>query len=68
MKIHTFPLTCDVCGGDGHGTIQTAGAAWDRRSTIVHTDPRVCRDYLDRERRRLEQVAETTAPSRLEKP
>jgi hypothetical protein len=54
MRIHTFELICDVCGGPGMGTIQTAGAAWVRGNTITHSDPRICRDYLDRKRRELE--------------
>lgn len=36
------------------GTIRTAAAAWDRRSEVRHTDPRVCAGYLDRQRRELE--------------
>lgn len=54
MNIYQFPVTCDICGGEGMGTYRTAGAAWDTRSTITHIDPRVCRDNLDRERRRVE--------------
>lgn len=60
MRIYTFPVMCDVCGGDGVGTIQTAGTAWDARNTIRHRDPAVCADVLRAERRRLEQTRERT--------
>lgn len=46
MRIHQFPVSCTVCGGEGVGTIQTAGAAWDPRNEIRHQDPRVCADNL----------------------
>lgn len=55
MNIYTFPVTCDVCGGEGVGTLRMSAASWLRDSTIVHTDPRVCRDYLELERKRVEQ-------------
>lgn len=52
MKIHTMPVTCDVCGGNGTGDIRTAAAAWSPHSTISHRDPRVCRSVLDARRER----------------
>ena len=58
MNPYQFKVTCDVCGGEGVGTIRTSAAAWDARSTIAHTDPRVCRDELARRRREIDALAE----------
>lgn len=54
MNPYTFPVTCDVCGGEAVGTLRTSAASWLRDTTIAHRDPRVCRDYLERERTRVE--------------
>jgi hypothetical protein len=64
MRIHTFTLTCDVCGGEGTGTIQTAGAAWDARNTVSHHDPRVCRAILDAKRREFDLSVESAMQGR----
>jgi hypothetical protein len=55
MNPYQFPVTCEVCGGEGMGTFRTAGAAWRRGSFITHNNPAVCRDNLDRERRKMEE-------------
>lgn len=55
MNIYQFQLTCDVCGGPVWGTIRDAGRAWDTRWMLSHRDPRICRDYLDRERHKIEE-------------
>lgn len=54
MRIHNFKCYCDVCGEEGMGTLQTAGAMWDRYATVRHSDPAVCADNLARQRRKLE--------------
>lgn len=56
MKIYTETVSCDVCGGDGVGTFQTAVAAWDADSTIAHRDPSICRAVLDARRRQLDRL------------
>lgn len=53
MNPFTFAVVCDICGEDGVGTIQTAAAAYDARSEIAHTDSRICRDNLERQRHAL---------------
>jgi hypothetical protein len=57
MKPFTMPVCCEVCGGEGLGTIETAGAAWHtgrhRYSEVRHRDPRVCADVLARRAREL---------------
>lgn len=63
MNPYQFPVTCDVCGGEGVGTSRTNAAAWDARSTIVHTNPADCRYYLDKKRRELEKQIEQMAES-----
>jgi hypothetical protein len=60
MKDYEFPVTCDVCGGEGVGSIQTAAAAWQTRYRIVHNDPDVCRYNLERMREKLEKQKETS--------
>lgn len=60
MRIHTFPVTCDICGGDGMGTIQTAAAQWDTRCEVRHTDPAVCAVVLREECRKLDAIRERT--------
>ncbi len=54
MRIHSFPLVCDVCGGEGVGTIRTAGAAWEPGSEIRHNNPAVCAAHLARRKRDLD--------------
>lgn len=54
MNPYKFPVTCDRCGGDGVGTIRTAGAAWDANSYITHRDRRICDEILA-ETKRLEE-------------
>lgn len=56
MNPYQFPVTCDVCGGEGVGTIQTAGAAWLADSQIRHRDPRVCAENLRQQRKELERI------------
>lgn len=51
MNPFRFRATCDVCGGEGAADSRTAAAAWDARSFVAHTDPRECRDVLERKRR-----------------
>lgn len=55
MNPYTFPVTCDICGGEGVGNVRTAAAAWDARSEIRHTDPAVCAMYLERRKRELDE-------------
>lgn len=55
MNIHQFPGVCDICGGEGMGTIRTAGAMWDRNSEVRHNDPRICASNLARRARELDQ-------------
>ncbi len=45
MNPYQFPVTCEVCGEEAMGTIQTSAAAW-QGATIYHRDPRVCADNL----------------------
>jgi len=63
MNPFQYPVTCDVCGGEGVGTVRTAGAAWMEGSFISHTDPRVCAENLrlkrlEREKRKSESQAQ----------
>lgn len=51
MNPYQYPADCDLCGGTGVGTVQTAAAAWLSGSFVSHRDPRVCRDYLDQKER-----------------
>lgn len=51
MNPYQYPADCDLCGGPGVGTIQTAAAAWVQGGFVSHRDPRVCRDYLDQKER-----------------
>lgn len=54
MRIHSFDVECEVCGGPGVGTIRTAAAAWDPRSRVSHVDPRDCAHYLEQKKRDLD--------------
>lgn len=57
MRLHWFPATCAVCGGDGVTTARDVGASWSERG-VVHTDPGICRAILDRKRREIEALLE----------
>ena len=47
MKKLMFPVTCDVCGGDGVGTLKTHLANWSLRPGVIsHDDPSVCIENL----------------------
>jgi hypothetical protein len=52
MRVHVWPLNCDVCGGEGMGTADTNRAAWSAYGTVVHSNPEVCRVVIEDERRR----------------
>lgn len=54
MSLRNWTVNCDVCGGEGFGTLRTAAAEWDPDARVFHTDPRICRDNLRLERERLE--------------
>lgn len=55
MNIYQFPTTCDVCGGNGKGTIRTATASWDPYNEVRHKNPRVCADNLAQRASELDQ-------------
>jgi hypothetical protein len=60
-----MPVTCDVCGGDGMGTIETAAAQWKwgrhRYSEVRHSDPAVCAANLERRARMLQRREDALA-------
>lgn len=60
MRVHIYPLTCDICGGGGMGTSSANAAAWNLHARVVHSNPDVCRAVLEQMRRELESSA---APS-----
>lgn len=47
MNIFSEKVTCDVCGGPGVAMPGTAARGWFKGTSIRHSDPRVCADYLD---------------------
>lgn len=51
---YIFTVECDVCGGEAAADIETAGAAWRPGTTITHRDPSICRDVIERRKRREE--------------
>lgn len=58
MNPFQFPVTCTVCGGEGMGTAETAGASWFADTEIHHSDPRVCASNLRKKKRDLERREE----------
>lgn len=57
LQPYEHPVTCAVCGGDGLADSQTASSQWtDRAEVIIHSDPSVCRDELQRFARQLVKV------------
>lgn len=67
MNPYRFPVTCDVCGGEGVGMARTAAAAWHASSVISHRDPRVCQDNLRLLREKAERDAAELAALRAER-
>lgn len=53
MNPFIYTHTCEVCGEPGVATPSTNDAAW-RGGRIMHSNPAVCADVLDRRRRDLE--------------
>ena len=51
---YAYPVTCDVCGGGGMGTLKTSAAGWDPTRRIRHIDPTICAENLRRQRLALE--------------
>ena len=51
---YQFDVTCDICGGLGVGTINTAAAAWDTDAEVRHINPNDCRQYLKQRAQELE--------------
>lgn len=54
MKIFTISGTCEVCGGKGVGTPQTAAASYKVGYSVRHSDPSVCAENLKQKRIELE--------------
>lgn len=52
-KFFTDPITCEVCGEEGHALTGTGYKAW-LGGKFYHKDPRVCADNLRRQREKLE--------------
>ncbi len=48
MNPYIYEVCCSVCGGPGMAHARDIGKDWTG-SEFVHSDPRVCRDFLDRE-------------------
>lgn len=52
MNLYPFDVECGICGQVGKGDFRANAAQWF--GGAVHTNPSVCRDYLDGERQKLE--------------
>jgi len=59
MNPYQFPVTCYICGGEGAGPTDAINAMWGANKNllrkgfverIVHKNPEVCRDFLERKR------------------
>jgi len=48
MKQPIFKVTCEICGEEGVGNINTAAAEWISSQQVTHSDPTHCRRNLDR--------------------
>lgn len=66
MNPFQFKATCSVCGGPGACTSKTLGAMF--YSEVVHSDPRICSDYLADERDRLARAAKALQESQKPEP
>lgn len=54
MDCFPFRVVCSVCGGEGVGNADAAAAEWIVGEKIVHTDPQVCADNLERKKKLLD--------------
>ena len=50
MKIYTVTTTCDLCGCEGAANLKTASANWIVGNFVSHSDIRVCKENLKRDR------------------
>ncbi len=53
MNPYRFPLTCDICGGEGMTTPNGVVAAY-MGDEIRHSDPAICADNLARKKKELD--------------
>jgi hypothetical protein len=52
MKTSYIILTCDICGGEGLGTLMNGAAALTGEE-LRHNDPAICAENLERKQRDL---------------
>lgn len=51
MKTHYMEAQCQICGELGPATVKTAAAQWIVGNTVVHTDPQICIQNLNKNKK-----------------